>query len=649
MNRGLIIFLLTLVLELFGSTVTANAQTIVEYINAGDEVYESNPDSSFQLCCIAEELQESQNDFSQAGAIAMCKGRYYLLKTEYGNATEELNKAIIFYEEKNDLRSLSEIYSLKSILFDRLGDNEKAHVFLLKSYQTTVNIGDKAGQIHHLLNLPLDYFETNELDSAHFFLSKLNEFKEELSDHSLYYYYQNWGTYFKLSQNYQKAIAFEEKALQIAELYDMLDSKATIKKELATTYLGNGEIEKAKEHAKISYDISKQHDLIYEKSEALEVLVNISELEQNFKDAFKYNKELTAVQKKILNIEKLSQTTEMENKLAVAQKELEGKLAVAEKEKIIAEKDLETAEVKSHNLILYFIVGIAIILIIITTWIYIKTRKLNIEIQVQKRTIEEKNDYLNEAYKNINDSIHYSKHIQSAMLPNDDLFEKNTSDHFILYKPKDIVSGDFYWAQESNEKLYFSVVDCTGHGVPGAMVSIIGFNGLNRCINELKLNETGKILDHLSDFVEETLSTDKSNIKDGMDMAICAIEKQADNSASIDFSGANNGIYVISDRELTEYKPNKQPIGHYESKIAFDTHQISLKKGDSVYLFSDGYADQFGGPKGKKMKYKTFKEELKKSAHLKMKDQKNHLETFFENWMGDHEQIDDVCIIGIKI
>lgn len=636
----------------------AHAQSIEKYLNAADEIYDSNPDSSFQLCCAAENLQNQEEDNSLAGKIAVCKGRYYILKTDYGNATNELNKAILFYQEKKDLLALSGVYSLKSILLDRVGEPEQAHLFLLKSYQIAKQEGSVSAQVHRLLNLTLDYLVENDLDSAYYYLIELDQLKNNIEGTSQYYYYQNWGHYYQLNQDYSKAISFEKKALQIAELYDMLDSKATIYKMLSSSYLANGEEEKAVENAKLSYNISVKNNLIYEKSEALEVLVEIYKHKQDYKTAFNYFQELSLVQKEILNIEKLNATSKMENKLAIAQKEMEGKIAVAEKEKIIAEQqlsiqknELETAEVKSQNLILYFIVAIAILLIIFTTWIYLRTKKLNVAIQEQKSIIEQKNEYLNEAYKNINDSIQYSKHIQQAMLPDDTLFSANSVDHFILYRPKDIVSGDFYWAEQIDNTFYFSVVDCTGHGVPGAMVSIIGFNGLNRCLKEMHLTQTGEILDHLSEFVESTLTNDRNNIKDGMDMAICAINKtkeQHDN-VNIQFSGANNGVYVVSGGELVEVKPDKQPIGHYEDKKAFQTQQLNLKKGDCVYLFSDGYADQFGGPKGKKMKYKTFKDELIKVANQSMEQQKTHLNNFFEKWMGEHEQIDDVCVIGIRL
>lgn len=640
------------------SITNTNAQSIETYLNEADEIYDSNPDSSFQLCCYAEDLQTKDRDSSLAGEIATCKARYYLLKTDYGNATNELNKAILIYQENHDLLALSGVYSLKSILFDRVGDAEQAHLFLLKSYQMAKKEGSVPAQINRLLNLTLDFLVENNIDSSFYYLNELDKLKDGIDGTSQYYYYQNWGSFYQLKQNYAKAISFEKKALLVATLFDMLDSKATIHKMLASSYLANDEVEKAIENAKQSYDISVKNNLIYEKSEALEGLIEIYKFKQDYKTAFNYFQELSDVQKEILNIEKLQATSEMENQLAIAQKEMEGKIAVAEKEKIIAEQqlsiqknELETAEVKSQNLILYFIVAIAALLIIFTTWIYLRTKKLNVAIQEQKSIIEEKNDYLNEAYKNINDSIQYSKHIQQAMLPDENLFTSNSLEHFILYRPKDIVSGDFYWAEQVNGTFYFSVIDCTGHGVPGAMVSIIGFNGLNRCLKEMHLTQTGEILDHLSEFVENTLTNDRNNIKDGMDMALCAVNNIDENNGAVNiqFSGANNGLYVISNGELNEIKPDKQPIGHYEHKKSFQTQQLNLKKGDCVYLFSDGFADQFGGPKGKKMKYKTFKDELIKVANQSMEQQKAHLNSFFENWMGDNEQIDDVCVIGIRL
>ena len=261
------------------------------------------------------------------------------------------------------------------------------------------------------------------------------------------------------------------------------------------------------------------------------------------------------------------------------------------------------------------------------------------EVEHQKHEIEEKN-------KDIVDSIKYAKRIQNTILPTDDLLDEILEDYFIIYKPKDIVSGDFYWADHFDGKSYFSAIDCTGHGVPGAFVSIVGFNGLKRTVNEFKLRQTGPMLDKLTELVVETFSAAESHLKDGMDMALCCIDYK---TLKVEFSGANNPLIIIRNGEIIEIKGNKQPIGEFEKRVPFTTNEVQLEKGDSCFVFTDGYADQFGGPKGKKFKLKTLKNLLLEVASLPVKEQKEQLEIAFNNWKGEIEQLDDVCLIGIKV
>jgi serine phosphatase RsbU (regulator of sigma subunit) len=261
------------------------------------------------------------------------------------------------------------------------------------------------------------------------------------------------------------------------------------------------------------------------------------------------------------------------------------------------------------------------------------------EVEQQKREIELKN-------KDIVDSIIYAKRIQNTILPPKERLDEILKDYFVIYKPKDIVSGDFYWADLLDGKSYFSVIDCTGHGVPGAFVSIVGFNGLKRTVNEFKVREPGKILDKLTDIVIDTFTASESQLKDGMDLSLCSLDYK---TLTLEYAGANNSLIILRNSEIIEIKANKQPIGEFDNRIPFSNHKIQLQKGDCIFLFSDGYADQFGGPKGKKFKLKTLKNLFAKIAHLTPKQQKEKLENAFDEWKGEFEQLDDVCIIGVKI
>jgi len=273
-----------------------------------------------------------------------------------------------------------------------------------------------------------------------------------------------------------------------------------------------------------------------------------------------------------------------------------------------------------------------------------QTEKL--ERQVKERTVEisEKNKTLTVQNEEIINSINYAKRLQTAILPSKKLLEAVFKESSILYLPKDIVSGDFYWVESTKTHTFFAVADCTGHGVPGALVSVVGHNALNRCVNEMGLTEPGKILDRLRDLVEFTFKNDENEVSDGMDICLCVW----DNKSTLQFAGAFNSLYHIRELELTEIKGNKQPIGKFILKEDFITHTVQLKEGDSVFLFSDGYPDQFGGEKGKKLKYSVFKKYLLEVNNLDVKDVEKQLRQKFIDWQRDEEQVDDVCILNVR-
>ncbi len=225
---------------------------------------------------------------------------------------------------------------------------------------------------------------------------------------------------------------------------------------------------------------------------------------------------------------------------------------------------------------------------------------------------------------------------------------------FILYKPKDIVSGDFYYAlshKHSNKKseiFYLCTADCTGHGVPGALMSMMGVNYLNESIIEKDISAPNEILENVRRGIIASLNPEGSDeeSKDGMDCVLCAYDFE---SMKLHFAAANNPLWHVRDGKLTEYKPDKMPVGMHNDMSNFNMHSIDLKKGDIVYTFTDGYADQFGGPNGKKFKYKQLQEKLLSVCHLPMEEQENAMNDTFEEWKGNLEQVDDVCLMGVKI
>lgn len=299
-----------------------------------------------------------------------------------------------------------------------------------------------------------------------------------------------------------------------------------------------------------------------------------------------------------------------------------------------------------------------------------RTREINEqkdEIEAQRDEIEAQRDMVFGQNKEITDSISYAQRIQAAVLPHKEYMDEIISEYFVLYKPRDIVSGDFYWIREVKRSLIVVAADCTGHGVPGAFMSMLGITLLNEQLGKSSIDEPGEILGQLRAKIKEMLVQQGSihDQKDGMDMAIAIFDKE---KRELQFAGANNPLYLIRNREqlngnefesgatvetdnslLFELKGDKQPIGIHWEETDFTSHLIKLQKHDTIYLFSDGYVDQYGGENRKKFKTPRFKELLLSVQAESMDRQKQLIDNAFESWRGNIEQIDDVCVIGLRV
>lgn len=271
----------------------------------------------------------------------------------------------------------------------------------------------------------------------------------------------------------------------------------------------------------------------------------------------------------------------------------------------------------------------------------------------QKEEIEAKNGELEILYKHVTDSIKYAKRIQEAILPPDSLVKELLPNSFVLYKPKDIVSGDFYWIGQKDGKTMFAAVDCTGHGVPGAFMSIVGHNILKQVVSNNTFSTPAQILDSLNEGVSETLhhgghEHEEGQAKDGMDISFCTIDFK---TLELQYAGAYNPLYIIRNGQLIQTKANKFPIGLFlgEEKKKFTNHTFQLERGDTVYIFSDGYADQFGGPYGRKFMAIPFRVLLMDINKEPIEKQKIILNKTIEDWRGQLDQVDDILVIGVKI
>lgn len=275
----------------------------------------------------------------------------------------------------------------------------------------------------------------------------------------------------------------------------------------------------------------------------------------------------------------------------------------------------------------------------------------NAQILDQKTQLESQRNLLSKRNKSLMDSIIYARRIQSALLPNEFQLKSLIGEHTLLFRPKDIVSGDFYWVEETEDSLYFAVADCTGHGVPGAFMSILGYNHLNQAIRELDLKEPGEILNYLNESISKLLNREDldDGVKDGMDIIIC---RWVFSKKELEYSGANRPLVISAEGETTTYATDRLAIGwmygNQDHQSAFHTFRIRLKMNETVFLFTDGYSDQFGGKKNKKLKLRNFKKLLAESSKGSAHTCKRELQRAFREWKGKNEQVDDVCILGIR-
>jgi serine phosphatase RsbU (regulator of sigma subunit) len=278
----------------------------------------------------------------------------------------------------------------------------------------------------------------------------------------------------------------------------------------------------------------------------------------------------------------------------------------------------------------------------------------NEQLTSQKIEIESQNLALESKNREITDSIHYARNIQAASIPSEERFNAYFKDSFVLYKPKDIVSGDFYWVYEREQVVYYVTADCTGHGVPGGFMTMLGLSFLEEIIAGRNVQDPAIVLDMLREKIINALnqSGEYGENKDGMDITLCRLNRQ---TLELTYASANNDLYIVTTegdsgkRVLNEYKANRQPCGFYHSRVPFTAHTLQLHPGDCIYTFTDGYADQFGGPKGKKFRYRQFEELLTDLSDRKVAEQKEELLRVLENWQGDLEQVDDVLVIGVQV
>jgi serine phosphatase RsbU (regulator of sigma subunit)/tetratricopeptide (TPR) repeat protein len=541
--------------------------------------------------------------------------------------------AIKIGEANNDKENLGFSYLYIGYVNNILKENDEALSYYLKSLTIRKELENNYNLGFTYSYMGNYYIEINKYDSAEYYHSLALKTRIKTGDiRSIADSYLLLGSALFNQEKYDPAIKNYALAL---EKYEAIDDK----RRLAETYRNYSEVflykEKiglAEHYLMLSLEIANEIGAMENLIPIYDDLAYIQEKKGTYREAYDYLRK---------HIEYKDSATTGNVYREVTKQILKHKRDKEERIKQIQhEKEKETQQI--------LIAAVAGVLALVFVFLIFVFKRLQIT-KKQKLVIEEQKEKVESVHQEMKDSIKYAKRIQSAILPPDKMIKEYLNESFVLYKPKDIIAGDFYWMEQvaltdkKDSKILFAAADCTGHGVPGAMVSVVCNNALNRSVREYKLTDPGKILDKTREIVLEEFENSDEIVKDGMDIALCSIENNI-----LKYAGANNPLWIIRNGEVLETKANKQPIGRFDREEPYDTHSIELMKNDTIYIFSDGYVDQFGGEKGKKLKAKAFRKILLSIQDKSMSEQKELIDSAFEDWKGNLEQIDDVCIIGMK-
>lgn len=432
----------------------------------------------------------------------------------------------------------------------------------------------------------------------------------------------------------KQALSYFLKAKSFSEKYGLWMQEARVLHDLGNYYKELGDLAQAKQYFLKSYGIRKVH---HTKPALISSLLSLASLETdcNILKAVKYAEKALDLSNTIGAKQKIKSSHTLLSTIHKVRNDISQSYYHLEKANAIeAQFAGEKFSSELKNIEAKFI-----------------TELMQRETQIlvtENEELQKANEIIKQQYQEISDSIRYAKRIQTAILPPDKLVKEYLNDSFIIYLPKDIVAGDFYWMERLGDIVLFAVADCTGHGVPGAMISVVCNNVLNRAVREFKLKMPSDILDKLRELILIEFESEDDQFNDGMDISLCAINLK---TKTLNWAGAYSPIWILKKGKsiIQEIKGDKQPIGRHPIEKRFTNHFINLEKGDSVYLFSDGYSDQFGGEFNKKLMRKNFKKSIITFSNLPMGQQKIMLTNQFNKWMGDNEQIDDVCVMGVRL
>jgi len=616
------------------------------------------PDSALKYLEKLKKAALKAQNYEQAYWACMMSSDVYSNKSDYANAMEAAMEALRIAEKNRDNSGMAGAHKAMGVAQAYLSD----YVTAVKEYNIArdiyLSIGDTAhadglffvlgiahGQIHGR-GLLLDKQKQYQL-AIDYLVKGRNLCVKANEEQGIHLYNNEIAGFYSGNGEFEKALEYSLSSYYYFKKNNQKEATANSCVKIVT-YLGN--LKKYKEqlfYIKELYGLSVETQNPAQQLSAAAAFADYYEAIKEYQAACDFHHRAGRLRDSIFDNKYTGQVAEMAKKYETEKKDKE--LVRQEAEIKVQQADAGKKSTQRN----FFIVGFG--LMFLSTFLVLKgynqKKKANIIISEQKKEVENQKHIVDEKQKEILDSIHYAKRIQSTLMTSKEFISNNVRESFVFFKPKDIVSGDFFWATNlvpdmgsDREFFYIAVCDSTGHGVPGAFMSLLNSGFISEAIKEKDISHPNKIFNYVRKRLVESIS--KEGQKDGFDGIILCIDKS---NNKITYAAANNKPVLISDGQLKVLSCDKMPVGYGEKNDLFQLYTIEAKKGDVIYLYTDGFADQFGGPKGKKFKYKQLDDLLISGSGLSLEEQSAMLEQKFMEWKGNLEQVDDVCIIGVKL
>jgi serine phosphatase RsbU (regulator of sigma subunit)/Tfp pilus assembly protein PilF len=625
-------------------------------LNSFGIIYNSQGESAKAIEYYTQSLKIQEEIGYKSGIAASLNniGIIYKSQGDYAKAIEYYTQSLKIEEEIGYKSGIASSLNNIGTIYDLQGNYAKAMDYYTQSLKTREEIGDKKGIASSLNNIgTIHDLQGNDAKAMDYYTQSL-KIREEIGDKKgIASSLNNIGIIYHDQGESAKAIDYYIQSLKIEEEFGDKKGIAKCLNNIGIIYNSQGNYAKAFEYSQQALTIAQEIGAALETKQAASSLWKINKKLGCYKESLAMYELFIATRDSMESEANQKAVIQQEYKYAYEKQAAADSVKAAEAVKVTdALLTAEKAENKQHQQQQYFLyAGLALALLfgaVIFNRFKIANKQKDI-IEQQKQKVDEAYAGLEEAHKEITDSINYAERIQRSFLATDELLNENLNEYFVYFNPKEAVSGDFYWAGKlSNGNFAMVNADSTGHGVPGAIMSILNVSSIEKAI-EKNAVDPADIFNQTRKSIIEQLKKDgsKDGGKDGMDASLISFNSD---KTKMSYVAAQNPIWIIRDSELTEIKPEKMPIGkHNMDHLPFKGGEFDIQKGDQIYTLTDGYPDQFGGPKGKKFMVKKMRDYVLSISHLPMQEQYKKLNEAFSDWKGEVEQVDDVCVIGIKI